>query len=79
MPGSTSTLSPVLRGGVRYLLEAQGPEGSWTYHTRVKDEVYRDPEEEHAIQISGGVPLEGDEAPPPELARARCAPLAAPV
>ncbi|MBI4604884.1 MAG: VWA domain-containing protein, partial [Planctomycetes bacterium] len=58
----------VLRGATRYLLEAQGPEGSWTYHTRLKDDVYRDPEAEKTILVSGGVPLEG-EAAAPELAR----------
>ncbi|HVR73603.1 MAG TPA: VWA domain-containing protein, partial [Planctomycetota bacterium] len=56
---------PTLRAAVRYILEIQGPEGSWTYSRRLPEDILRDPAEDRVIQVTGGVPLDGSEASAP--------------
>ncbi len=55
---------PSLRAATRYLLEVQGPEGSWSYTRRFPEAVFRDPAADRVIQVSGGVPLDGGDAAP---------------
>lgn len=53
------TFYPKLRQATRYLLEAQGKEGTWTYNTSIPTEMFKDAHEGQVLRISGGTPLEG--------------------
>lgn len=53
---------PTLRRAVRYILEVQGAEGSWSYNRNLADNVMSDPAEDRVIQVSGGAPFDGSEA-----------------
>ena len=48
-----------LRVAARYLVEAQGSGGTWTYSAPVPRETIADPPREGALEIFGGVPLDG--------------------
>ncbi|MCC6422295.1 MAG: VWA domain-containing protein [Phycisphaerales bacterium] len=50
---------PKLKQATRYLLEAQGKEGTWTYNTNVPKELFKNADEDRVLRISGGTPLEG--------------------
>jgi hypothetical protein len=50
---------PKFNETVRYLLEAQGPKGTWTYNVKFPETVYAAPVQQEALQISGGKPLDG--------------------
>ncbi|MBI4586274.1 MAG: VWA domain-containing protein [Planctomycetes bacterium] len=60
---------PQLRRAARYLLENQGPQGSFGYGVKVAEELFHDPAEDRALRISGGQPLEGPGAAGEELKR----------
>ncbi|MCC7350647.1 MAG: VWA domain-containing protein [Phycisphaerales bacterium] len=53
------TYYPKLKQATRYLLEAQGKEGTWTYNTNLPKELFKNPDEDRVLRISGGTPLEG--------------------
>lgn len=53
------TFYPKLRQATRYLLEAQGKEGTWTYNSSIPTEMFKDAHEGQVLRISGGTPLEG--------------------
>ena len=51
---------PKLQTAARYLLEAQGPEGSWGYSAKIPKEVFGELDEKpHALRVSGGRALDG--------------------
>ncbi|NMD34620.1 MAG: VWA domain-containing protein, partial [Planctomycetes bacterium] len=61
---------PKLRAAARYLLEAQGPEGSWGYSAKIPKEVFGELEEKpQALRISGGRALDGSGAAGEDMAR----------
>jgi len=49
---------PRLREIARYLVEAQGADGSWDYTQAVPTELLRDPDE-RVLKVTGGTPLDG--------------------
>jgi von Willebrand factor type A domain len=49
---------PRLREMARYLVEAQGGDGSWDYTRAVPTELLRDPDQ-RVLQVTGGTPLDG--------------------
>ncbi len=49
---------PRLREIARYLIEAQGADGSWDYTQEVPTELLRDPDE-RVLKVTGGTPLDG--------------------
>ena len=59
-----ATYLPALTKSARYLLEAQGPDGSWTYQVKVPSPLLADPMEEQALRVSGGAPLDGSQLAP---------------
>ncbi len=61
---------PKLRTAARYILEAQGREGSWGYSARIPKEVYGLVQEKpRALRVSGGRPLEPSGPPGEEMVR----------
>jgi hypothetical protein len=63
-----ATFMPQLTDGARYLVEAQGPTGTWSYFTDVPLDAYdrRGAEPGKPLVVSGGNPLDGSvrKAPP---------------
>jgi hypothetical protein len=54
------SLWPQLKRGARYLLETQGPEGSWGYGRRPPPECFGDPvRDDRVLEVQGGHPLDG--------------------
>jgi hypothetical protein len=62
---------PKIRMAARYLLEAQGPGGSWDYGRSVPPEIYLEKEEPggKALRASGGVALDAPRKEPEPLDR----------
>lgn len=50
---------PLLRRTGRYLLESQGPKGSWNYTVKLPANVPADPDSGKVLVVSGGRPLDG--------------------
>ena len=50
------TFGPKLRSAARWLLEAQGPAGTWNYSAPVPDELFQPVAQTKALQITGGAP-----------------------
>ena len=53
---------PKLRQAARYLLEGQGPQGTWTYTPRVPADLFKQQADIRVLKVSGGVPLDGSAA-----------------
>jgi hypothetical protein len=54
--GDTSFL-PQLRRTARYLVEAQGPNGTWNYDVSIDEKIFADPNAGKVLQVNGGTPL----------------------
>lgn len=51
-----ATFEPKMREAARWLLEAQGPHGTWSYSAPVPAEVFQAAAQTTALQITGGSP-----------------------
>lgn len=47
---------PKLRESARYLVEAQGAEGTWNYNANVPEALFAPPVQAGALQVTGGTP-----------------------
>ncbi len=54
---------PKLRDAARYLVESQGPKGSWTYNADIPKEIFGIKNEKAVLTVSGGTPLDGQSDP----------------
>ena len=53
------TFAPKLEFAARYLLESQGPEGSWPYSTTIPDQLFQAGRLDQVLEVQGGRPLDG--------------------
>ena len=61
------TYLPQLRKTARWLVENQGPDGSWGYGLRQDAAYFTDPEESKALRVDGGRPLDGSDVAEPMI------------
>ena len=59
------TFLPQLRHAARWLVETQGPQGAWAYGRRIDPGLFKDPDAQKALRVSGGRPLDGSDVAEP--------------
>jgi hypothetical protein len=55
--GDTAFLGQ-MRRSARYLVEAQGPKGTWNYDVNLDEKIFADPNAGKVLQVNGGTPLD---------------------
>lgn len=50
------TFEPKLRAAARWLVEAQGSDGTWTYDAELAPDLFKQPAATGVLQVSGGLP-----------------------